>query len=200
MSNVTELPGQDEIDFDESQPMQGMPPLPEEEYRTVLEAWKFMLDAQDTHRGKKLNSDWAVAIIAKWPFLRFNEVKRVSKYYEELMDQVKTIIDMIIEANPEALKVRSLSLDAQENKELYVYLLTEWQKIFINAQHEWDADDEDAAPKVVAIGEAYNALLNSQMGLAGYLGEINMVFTEEEQEAMNTELNEFRAELEASDE
>ena len=53
----------------------------------------------------------------------------------------------------------------------------------------------DAGAKMAALGEVQQQVLGKD-GLASYLGVIGLPFTEEEQNAMNQELQEFRESLE----
>lgn len=166
----------------------------EPEYHSVLKVWRAMLDPEQQGRHLPPTPDWCAVIIARWPFLRFNECGAVQREYFKVFDAAHEIIEQVARDNPEAFEVDSL-LDDLENKDLYVHLLTEFQRALLVVQSEWAHDDPDAAAKMVAMGEAQQQILGKD-GLASYLGVVGLAFTEADQDAMNQELAEFRASLE----
>ena len=164
------------------------------EYHAILKVWRNMLDPTQQQRHLPPNPDWCAVLIARWPFLRFADCGVVQAEYFKIFDSVHAIIEQAALDNPEAFEVTEREDDV-ENKDIYVFLLTEFQKVLFVVQSEWAYDDPDAGAKMAALGEVQQQLLGKQ-GLASYLGVVGLPFTQDEQDAMNQELNEFRAALE----
>lgn len=164
-------------------------------YNSILKVWRTMLDPAVQQRHLPPSPDWCAIIIARWTFLSFADCGIVQRVYFEIFDNVHGIIEQVYADNPEAFEVDDREKDIEENKDLYVFLLKEFQKALFVAQSEWSYDDPEAGPKMAALGEAQQQILGKQ-GLASYLGHIGLPFTEEEQTAMNEELQEFREALE----
>ncbi len=170
-------------------------PAPEEpEYHSILKVWRSMLDPEKQLRHLPPQPDWCAVLIARWPFLSFSDCGVVQREYFGIFDQAHEIIEMVYADNPEAFEVDNRE-DDLENKDLYVFLLQEFQKALFVTQSEWSYDDPEAGAKMAALGEAQQQILGKD-GLASYLGVIGLPFTPEEQDVMNQELNEFRESLE----
>lgn len=172
-------------------------PTPEQEqpeYHSILKVWRSMLDPTQQQRHLAPVPDWCAVLIARWPFLKFSECGVVQREYFKIFDMAHAIIEQVALDNPLAFEVTTREEDV-ENKDLYVYLLTEFQKAMFVVQSEWSHDDPEAGPKMAALGEAQQQILGKD-GLASYLGVVGLPFTQEEQDVMNQELNEFRATLE----
>lgn len=172
-------------------------------YRTVAAAWKMTLDSADKAATRPPTMDWCAILISKWPFLHaFEDFQQVHDLYFEILTECRKVLDLALEDFPEALvtdhwpeDVPAQTLDAEENKDFYVHVLREWQKVLLVAQAKWDCNAPDARAYLVALGELQQHLVG-QEGLASYLGVINLPFSEEEQEALDQELKEFRESLE----
>lgn len=191
--NVTTL-------FDADETIEGLEevaaPAPETpvEYHSILKVWRSMLDPTQQQRHLPPTPDWCAVLIARWPFLNFSDCGVVQTEYFAIFDSIHAIIEQAAADNPEAFEVTTREDDV-ENKDIYVHLLIEFQKVFFVTQSEWSYNDTWAGAKMAALGEAQQQVLGKQ-GLASYLGVIGLPFTDEEQEAMNQELTEFRASLE----
>lgn len=166
----------------------------EPEYHAILKVWRAMLNPEQQQRHLRPTPDWCAVLIARWPFLRFDQCGTVQAEYFRIFDAMHAIIEQAAADNPEAFEVDNREDDV-ENKDIYVHILTEFQKALFVAQSEWSYDDPDAGPKMSALGEVQAQVLGKD-GLASYLGVIGLPFTQEEQDAMNKELNEFRESLE----
>ena len=171
-------------------------PIPEAEapYYPILRVWREMLDPSVQQRDLAPTPDWCVALIARWPFLSFSDCGAVQREYFRIFDTLHALIEQVHEDHPQAFEVETREEDL-ESKDLYVFLLKEFQKALLVAQSEWRHGDPDAGALMAALGEAQSSVLGQQ-GLASYLGVIQLPFTEEEQETMNQELAEFREALE----
>jgi len=171
-------------------------PAPTEEppYNSILKVWRTMLDPKVQQRERPPTPDWCAVLIARWPFLRFADCGTVQREYFAIFDVIHEVIEQVHEDNPEAFEITEREKDL-ENKDLYVFLLKEFQRALFVVQAEWSHDDPDAGAKMAALGEAQQQILGKD-GLASYLGVIGLPFTEEEQLAMNQELQEFRESLE----
>lgn len=170
------------------------PEREEPEYHAILKVWRNMLDPEHQNRHLPPTPDWCAVLIAKWPFLRFAECGTVQDEYFAIFDTMHAIIEQVHKDHPDRFEVTD-RLEDVESKELYVFLLSEFQKALFVVQSEWSHDDPEAAAKMVALGEAQQQILGKD-GLASYLGVINLPYTEEEQNTMNQELQEFRESLE----
>jgi hypothetical protein len=167
---------------------------PAQEYHSVLKAWRSMLDPEMQNRHLPPSPDWCATIIARWPFLKFSDCGTVQREYFAIFDHMHEIIEQVYRDHPKSFEVDNRDDDA-ENKDLYVFLLAEWQRALFIVQSEWKYDDPDAGPKMAALGEVHAQVLGKQ-GMAAYLGAINLPYTQEEQNDMNEELEEFRKSLE----
>lgn len=167
---------------------------PEPEYHSILKAWRAMLDPEHQNRHLAPTADWCAIIIARWPFLRFSDCGAVQREYFKIFDSMHEIIEQVYRDNSDAFEVDNRDDDV-ENKDLYVFLLKEFQKALFVAQSEWTFDDPEAGPKMAALGEVQSQLLGKN-GLASYLGAIELPFSQEEQNLMDQEIQEFRESLE----
>lgn len=194
MSDDNVTPLFDEIP-DTIEELDTMPAPPEEPpYNAILKVWRAMLDPAVQSRDRAPSPDWCAIIIARWPFLKFADCGTVQREYFKIFDSIHDVIEQVYSDNAEAFEIDDRDKDV-ENKDLYVFLLKEFQKVLFVAQSEWTYDDPDAGPKMAALGEVQQQLLGKE-GLASYLAVIGMPFTEEEQLDMNQELQEFRESLE----
>ena len=168
-------------------------------YRSILEVWQKTLEPIATERLKRPTMDWTGMLLKNWQHLLngFKNVSRVQEHYFRIMEEMQTILNHIIEGDEEALEVESAEEDAERNKDLYIRILIEWQKALLVESHEWDVDSEDAEAIFVALGETQLQLLG-QLGLAAHLQAISLPFTEEDQDFINKEVEEFRESLEAA--
>lgn len=164
------------------------------EYHAILKVWRTMLDPAQQQRHLPPTPDWCAVLIARWPFLSFKDCGVVQSEYFQIFDIAHAIIEQVYADHPEAFEIDNRE-DDLENKELYVFLLSEFQKALFVVQHAWSHSDPDAGAKMAALGEAQQQILGKD-GLASYLGVVGLPFTQEEQDAMNQELAEFRKSLE----
>lgn len=169
------------------------------EYFTILKVWQEMLKSAEKAATRRVYADWAAVIVGKWPFIQFSDLQDVHNEYFRLIDELRKIFDLAIEADPEALNYTTPTEDIEHNSEMYFHILTEWNKALIVAQHEWRADDPKAAAKMVALGEVHAQILGKE-GMAAYLGYVGMPFTEEDQATLTEHLQAFRDELTEEDE
>lgn len=168
-------------------------PTEEPEYHAILKVWRHMLDPEHQFRERPPTPDWCAVLIARWPFLSFADCGAVQDRYFEIFDIAHDILEQVFQDNPEAFEVDNRDDDVK-NKDLYVHVLTEFQRALFVVQSEWSYDDPQAGAKMAALGEAQQQILGKD-GIASYLGHIQLPFTEEEQTIMNQELNEFRESL-----
>lgn len=172
----------------------GEAPAVEPEYHAILKVWRDMLDPAHQNRHLPPTPDWCAVLVARWPFLSFKDCGVVQSEYFSIFDLAHEIIEQVYRDHPKAFGVDNREDDI-ENKDLYVFLLSEFQKALFTVQHAWSHTDPYAGAKMAALGEAQQQILGKQ-GLASYLGVVGLPFTQEEQDEMNQELNEFRATLE----
>lgn len=170
-------------------------PAEDVEYHSILKVWRAMLDPEHQNRHLPPSADWCAIIIARWTFLSFADCGIVQEEYFRIFDNVHGIVEQVYEDNPEAFEVDNRDDDVEQNKDLYVFLLKEFQRALFVAQSEWSYDDPRAGAKMAALGEAQQQILGKE-GLVAYLRHIGLPISEEENKAMNEELNEFRASLE----
>jgi len=169
------------------------PEYEEAPYHAILKVWREMLDPAKQNRHLEPTADWCAVLVARWPFLKFADCGVVQQKYFEVFDLAHELIEQVAADNPEAFEVTNREDDV-ENKDLYVHLLTEFQKALFVVQSTWHHTNEHAGAEMAALGEAQQQILGKQ-GLASYLQVISLPFTEDEQDAMNKELNEFRETL-----
>ena len=186
--NLTSLPTGDEL-------AEEVNPTPEP-YSSIAKIWKLTLDNADEAEKMAPTPDWCGVIIGKWPFLKaFSDMQPLHEHYFRILKDARAVLDNALEEYPEALEPTDRDEDVETNKDFYIHLLREWQKCLLVEQAAWDCTASDAAPWFAALGEVQTQLVGRD-GLVGYLGAIQLPFTEDEQAELDQELNEFRESLE----
>jgi hypothetical protein len=164
------------------------------QYHSILKVWRDMLDPSHQNRHLPPTADWCAVLIARWPFLSFKDCGAVQSEYFAIFDLAHEIIEQVHDDYPEAFEVDDREEDMENNKELYVFLMAEFQKALFVVQASWSHDDPDAGARMAALGEAQQQILGKQ-GLVHFLSVVGFPFTDEEQAAMNADVAEFRASL-----
>lgn len=158
------------------------------QYHTVLEMWREVLKPIATERTKPITPQWANRIVTQFEGLSFQRMPIFRDRYYEFAQQLADILNGIIDEDDECLNLTSAEEDIAYNAANYKRVLTEWQKQVLTWELNWSTEDSDAAEQIAAMSEIHKMFFDTQ-GLVALLDQVNMVFTDEDREALAAELN-----------
>jgi hypothetical protein len=163
-------------------------------YHTILEVWQKVLEPAEADSKRKVGMPWAMRIIAEYREITFAQVNLVrDRYHEKLADLIE-ILDVEIDSDPQCFEHTTAEEDREHNGHHYLNLLTLWQFAFVKWEHEWDVAREDAAIEIAALSEAQKMFFGDT-GLTQHLDNIQLQFTQEDQEDLGRALQEYKASL-----
>lgn len=167
--------------------------IPEDvEYHTILEIWKAVLSPARTEREQRINPGWANKICQNYHQIAFADVRKVHESYFGKILQLLEILELEIDGDEDCLKPDEAAEDAEVNAHHYKNLILNWQSAILMWELLWDCTDEDAAVEIAAISEVQRMFFG-EIGLVGYLDQINFQFTEDDQAMLGEALEELRA-------
>lgn len=165
-------------------------------YRSVLELWQYMFNGSEADEAKPMGMNWSVHLMTTWHHLiKFSDLQAVKDNFFRIIKDVKRVLDEAVDSDPDSLLVANAEEDADRNKDLYRQIMFDWQRALLVEESEWDFEAPDATVKIVALGEVQQRLIGRD-GMNRYLSAINFPFTQEDNYAMEKELQEFRESLE----
>lgn len=153
--------------------------------RTLLEVWQFLLGGIEEAAAQRPRMQNALAIVRKWPSLRYQDVKQYHQLFHDWMKVYRSVLTQIIEETPEALD--HIEDDAEFNRDRYLKILYDWQEIALLSDLNWDSDDVDSHIQLAAAVDA-SAFFLSDTGIVNHLDRINFEVTDEEAEALTEKL------------
>lgn len=160
---------------------------------TVLEMWlKILLPSRD-ERGSRITPQQATRLIGTYPGLTFKDLPRFQELFYDLVEEMLSLLETVIESDSEALNRTGEGEDAEENASLYHLLVVEWQKIILREELDWKPTDDDAAERLAAMAEVHRMFFD-RTGLTALLDEIKFEFTDADRENLSEELDGVRAE------
>lgn len=169
------------------------------EYHTILEVWESVLgNAPEAAKGK-VTPQWAMKIISEYPQIKFADMKEMHRRYFDMHIRLGEILSEVIAKNPKAKSFTNAAEDIENNKPLYIQLLTEWQKAILGWELDWDCEDPHAAVELAAIAEVHKFFFGP-VGITGHLDAIKFEFTQDDQEALQAELEELKEQREVDGE
>lgn len=175
------------IEVDDQQPEQ--PEVPQPSYHTLLEVWRAVLEpARDgSMDDETISPQWATKIVSTYQGLTYQDTPAVHRGVFTMADEMGTILDEIIDSDPNCLKRTEPDLDATENAQHYLDLITKWQVYMLLQELAWDPSAPDAAVQIAIMSEVHQMFLGPN-GLVNHLDQIKFQFTEENQQQVADEL------------
>lgn len=168
MTENVQLSDQDRTDLKNMGIDPGAEDAPAE--RSLLTIWDEILKA-----GRRVGSDpipmfVAAKVVASWPKLSYQDTVRYHELYHELLGTLHAALVEVIRTNPDAVNFVGLA-DAEENRELYIGLLVEWNLLLDDFEQNWSAASSQSHIEVAAVVDV-RGFVFSDTGLAGHLGAI----------------------------
>ena len=161
-----------EFDFDEA-----WDDTPAPQKHTLLETWREVLSNIENLEKNKLSMREAGALLQQFPFLIMSDLRRYPPMYWSKMKEMRDIVLVEIESDPEALT--KVETDAVDNKHHYLNILVGWQRLVRQWEDAWDVGQTRADLEFIAIAQVH-AFFLSQNGLVAHLSEIEMEFSQED--------------------
>ena len=164
--------------------------IAEQEPRTLLATWKELLSNIEASRDEPITIQLAARVLANWPKISVQEVAEYFEIYHELLLEMRAAFEIVLAAHPKAIK--RVEDDAEVNRDVYIEILTEWQKTALGWELDWDVTAENAHIQMGAIVDATNFFL-SQKGLVAHFDTIQLRFEEADSVALAAELEAWKA-------
>ena len=182
--NVHELSPKDKADL-ESLDIE-MP-----EFHPILMVWKELLKPARTELDAVITPQWASRICASYQQLTFADMGLYREIYYAHVIELLEILEAEIESDADCLTYSTPEDDARENAEHYKTLVSAWQLAFLQWELDWSWESPTAAIELAAIAEVHKMFF-SPTGIIGYLDNIGFQFTEEDQMALQQQLQELK--------
>lgn len=156
-------------------------------YRSILEIWRAIMSGAPSEAEKRITPQWATRMAAKHTQVTIADAGNLQDYYFGYIMDLAKILEFEIETDSECLNVTSVAEDTERNSIHYKNILITWQKQFLQWEIEWDYRSADAAVQVAALSEVHTMFFDPS-GITGLLDQINFQFTDDDREALQTEL------------
>lgn len=160
-------------------------------YHTILEVWREVLKPAAQEATKNVTAGWANRILSAYHGLEFkNMVLFRDRYFAKLEQLFQLVLDEIA-TDADCLSYGTPEEDREENAQHYKNLLRSWQLAILQWELDWDCTAPDAAIEVAAISEVHKMFFGQQ-GITAFLDNIQLEFTEEDQQELADALEELR--------
>jgi hypothetical protein len=160
-------------------------------YHAILEVWRELLKGAGPNDAAGVTPHWANRMVSEYRHLTFADTEKLHRLYYDRIARLASLLDDIIDANPNCLKVSKPDEDREQNDALYKQVLTDWQKEIVHWEMQWSPISPLAAVEIASMGEIHKAFFG-QTGLTQHLENIRLDFTDADSEALAAELNEIR--------
>lgn len=179
---VVEIPGQE----------QETPSAEQENYISVLEVWKNVLDNVDDDAANKPTFHQGLRLINTYRDVHYKDIPLLLTLWREKVSAMRDIVAEAIEIGD--LEVANEAEDRTVNDAAYRQIITEVEKLSADWEDRFDFTHPDAAIEAASIPEAYQVFHGNQHnpGLVAHLATIGFQFTQEDQEALVELLAEHR--------
>ena len=169
--------------------------IPEPSFHPVLKVWKEVLAVAERERATSISPQWASKIVGSYVGLSFADCLEVHERYFDKLIQLRDILYMEIDGDPDCLTYTTPEEDAAENSHHYKNVLTLWQMAVLQWELDWDCADPMAAGELAAISEVHKIFFGNaaQPGMTAYLDNIGFQFTDADQQEMVEALEELKA-------
>lgn len=157
------------------------------QFHTVLEVWREVLSNAPAEGRLPMTPRWAVKLLGSYAGLTFADTVKVKELYFSHFEEMRAILDLVIDSDENCLTYSKAEDDALENALHYKEVLTLWQKQMLQHELEWDAASPTAAAELAALGEI-QAFFFGEQGITQFLGEIQLRFDDDDQAELVAEL------------
>lgn len=167
---------------------------PEIEYHSIFKVWQSLLESADTAGNRHMTPKWAMAIIGQYVGITFSDLDDYVVQYFNLLDDMRLVLQRIIDEDEDTLKPKSADEDIEVNHSNYVDVLREWQLLLLTRELTWSPSSPTAAVEIAVLSEIQK-LFFGQTGLVGHLEAIKLEYSDEDQESLAVALEARRDEL-----
>lgn len=164
-------------------------------FHPILKVWQAVLEPAREELGKKVSPQWAVRICSTYREVDFAHIPVFQKRYFELLLKLADVVDAEIETDDQCLTWTTPEEDVEHNSHHYRRVLTEWQKLILGRELEWEPTDKYAGVEIAVLSEVHKLFFANGTGITAYLDNIRFQFTEADQAALAAELDELRDEV-----
>jgi hypothetical protein len=181
------------IEFDIPDDIRDIEPPEPEQYRTLLEIWRAVLEPAVTGemRQDPISPQWAVKMVTTYPGVGFADVDAIHHGVFDLAAELSEILTDEINSDDECLKKASAEEDASENARHYKYLLAAWQVHILQEELTWRPADRDAAVRLAVLSEVQQMFLG-ETGLVAHLEQIGFQFDDADKDELQQHLTNAR--------
>ena len=154
----------------------------------LLKVWLEVLGNIEQALETRLSMSAIHGIVRAWPELRVQEAMTYHYNYHSNLLVMRRILEAIIAQDDECLS-REGADDIEESRDLYLQLLTEWQRQMVRWEKTWDPGDEDAhiwMAAYLSVGEFFFG----EQGLVRHLDLRGFKLTDDEAAAIWLEAQE----------
>ena len=148
----------------------------------LLKVWLMVLGNVEEALETRLSMAAVNNIVRTWPQIKVQEAMQYHRCYHEQLLKMRSILEAIVATDEECLD-RIGEDDVQENRDLYLELLTEWQRQLVRWEVQWDPNDDDAHVVLAASLTVAEFFFGSQ-GLVHHLDLRGFVLSDAEAEAI----------------
>ena len=164
--------------------------IAEQEPRTLLATWKELLSNIEASRDEPISFQLALRVISNWPKISVQEVEEYFDIYHELLLEMRSVFEGVLAAHPKAIK--RVEDDGEVNRDVYIEILTEWQKTALGWELDWEVSSPNAHIVMGAMVDATGFFLG-QKGLVAHFDNIGRRFEEADSVALVAELEAWKA-------
>lgn len=163
-----------------------------EPHRTILEVWNEILAGGHKVAAERVQPAWASRIISMYPQIKFQEMQVFHDLYFAKLAELHEILKVEIDGDELCLKHITVDEDRDLNAAHYLNLVINWQSAILLWELSWNCIDPLSHVELAAMSEAHKFFFDPSGGLLQHLGEINFVFTEEDQQILTAHLDEIK--------
>lgn len=165
--------------------------------RTLLEIWSFIFDGAEASRDDRIAPLEALKLITAWPKLALDQVPQYFEYYYSYLGRYRKALAALIKEDPSTLK--NTKKDAEDNREVYLELIHQWQRIPIEIENGWDITHTEAYIQIAAMSMAGNFIFSPHEGIINHFAQIDFQLTPEDNDKLEERRIAFIEELKGSE-
>lgn len=167
--------------------------LVEEEsvHHTILQVWREILGNAPADALKKPTPSWC-SRISQTHGLKVQEMRQFNELFYATIADLREILEFEIESDPDCLSRLDIELDRDENAVHYKNIIRDWQLQVLQWELDFECTDEDAHIQIAAVSEVHRMFFGDK-GLFGFLDNIGLEFTSDDQEELQAVLEAHKA-------
>lgn len=160
-------------------------------YHSILEVWRASL-APVIDSPEKPTLVESATMVSSYANLTFGLAEVAYGLVRAHLTRILNLVNEAIEENEGCLDVQSPAEDREENGEIYVGLVKEFQRLLAEIDFSFDCNHPFAAAISAAFYQIHHMLMSSDAGMVRFLDNIQLIFTEEAQREVADMLQEIR--------